>query len=239
MQSATYVALSRQSVLDRTISVIANNIANVSTPGFRGENAMFHEQLARISQGNSVSYVADGGVVRDTRPGALSRTGNPLDTAIDGTGFYTVDTPDGPRYTRNGRFQLDPNRQLVTSQGYPVLSDAGQPIVVPLTTRTIDIAPSGTVGTENGPVGKIGLSQFSSPQTMTVAADGLYVTDDQPTADTTSKVQQGTVEDSNVQPIVEITKLMGLQRAYESAQQIIEGEDNRIRNAIDKLSRSV
>jgi flagellar basal-body rod protein FlgF len=239
MQTATYVALAHQTALESGMDVMANNLANLSTPAFKGETVLFSQYLQAAPEGGNISYVRDVGVRRDTKQGNLTQTGNPLDTGIEGDGYFTVGTSDGQRYTRNGRFQLDSGGNLVTSQGYQLLSDQGQPITMPANTRHITIADDGEVSSETGPVGKIGISHFDNQQDLVGAADGLYVTNDQPTPDTTSKLHQGTVEESNINAISALTKLMGLQKAYTGAEQIIDGEDTRIKNAIDKISRVV
>lgn len=239
MQTATYVALSQQAVLGRQMEVIANNLANMSTSGFKNEQQLFREYLEPSPvRGQTIAYVHDVGVVRDVRQGDLAKTSNPLDVGINGNGYFQVNTVDGPRYTRNGRFQLDSGRTLVTAQGYQVLNATGQPITIPQGATSISIGPDGSVATETGPVGKIAVSSFANQQDLVPAANGLYATSATPTPDTVSTLHQGTLEDSNVQPIVEMAQMLGVQRAYTSAQNIIEGEDNRLRNAIDKLSKS-
>ncbi|MEI9983010.1 MAG: flagellar basal-body rod protein FlgF [Aliidongia sp.] len=237
MQTATYVALAHQTALESGIDVMVNNLANMSTPAFKGETVLFSQYLQPAQGGGDIAYVRDVGVRRDTKQGNLTQTGNSLDAGVEGDGYFTVGTTDGQRYTRNGRFTLDNGGNLVTTQGYQLLSDQGQPITLPANTRQITISTDGQVSTETGPVAKIGLAHFDNQQDLVGAADGLYVTNDQPTPDTTSKLHQGTVEESNVNAISAMTKLMGLQQAYTGAAQIIEGEDQRIKNAIDKISR--
>ncbi|HLZ67208.1 MAG TPA: flagellar basal-body rod protein FlgF [Aliidongia sp.] len=239
MQTATYVALSRQTVLDRTMEVIANNLANMSTTGFKNESPLFQEYLEPgPTKGQTISYVRDAGVVRDLSQGDLATTGNALDVGIDGKGYFQVNTVDGPRFTRNGRFQLDSGRTLVTAQGYQVLNSTGQPITIPQGSTSISIGKDGSVATETGPVGKIALSSFANAQDLVPAGNGLYATTAAPSPDTVSTMHQGTLESSNVQPIIEMTRMLDIQRSYTSAQNIVEGEDSRIKNAIDKLSKS-
>jgi flagellar basal-body rod protein FlgF len=238
MQTSAYVALSQQTVLNRTLDVLANNIANMSTPAFKAERPVFQEALMPGPNGQTVSYVRDVGVVRDLRQGDLTSTGNPLDVSIDGAGYFTVDTPDGSRYTRNGRFQIGPQGVIETSSGHPVLSDQGKPITVPAGSTGISISVSGTISTSAGVIGKIGVVSFADPQQLSAASDDLFVTDATPTPDTTSQIRQGMIEQSNIQPVVELTRLLDIQRAYNSAQQMVDGEDTRIRNAIDKLSQA-
>ncbi len=237
MQTATYVALGSQTALENSMDVAANNIANLSTPAYKSQSVLFKEYLQPGPQGQTISYVRNIGVMRDIKSGNLSQTGNSLDAGIEGDGYFTVETPDGPRYTRDGRFQLDSGGRIVTSQGYALLSDQANPIVLPANTRNISITPDGSVATEAGAVGKLGIAHFDNQQDLVAASDGLYVTQDPPTPDTTSKIHQGTVEGSNVQPITALTRLLGLQKAYGGAEQMIDGEDQRLRNAIDKISK--
>jgi flagellar basal-body rod protein FlgF len=237
MQSTTYVSLSQQSALSQAMDVLANDMANISTPAFKIEMPISKEYPVRLSSGQTVSYVQDVGVWRDTRQGDLTYTANPLDTAIEGEGYYSLQTPAGVRYTRNGRFQIGVGNQLVTAQGYPVLSKQGQPISVPAGSGQIVVEGDGTIKTTDGTqVGQLGLSRFSQQEQLVSQEDGLYVTDAQPIPDTASQVKQGMIESSNAQPIVLLTKLMAVQQAYTNAQSMAEGEDTRIRNAIDKLS---
>src|SRR6185312_11727364 len=146
MENATYVALSSQMAIQRQMDVVANNLANASTPAFKGEEMLFSQYLVRPSgQRSPIAFVQDAGTVRDLREGPITQTGNPLDLAISGQGYFAVQTPLGVRYTRNGHFQLDSQGQIVTSQGYPVLTNSGQPLVVPANTHGITVATDGTV----------------------------------------------------------------------------------------------
>src|SRR6185437_11408288 len=120
MENATYVALSSQMALQRQMDVVANNLANASTPAFKGEEMLFSQYLVQPRGGSPLAFVEDSGTVRDLRQGPIAKTGNPLDLAIAGQGYFAVQTPLGARYTRNGHFQLDSQGQIVTSQGYPV-----------------------------------------------------------------------------------------------------------------------
>jgi flagellar basal-body rod protein FlgF len=240
MQSTTYVSISQQMALSRSMDVIANNLANSSTVGYKEQQPLFQQFLVAGPKNQTVSYVQDKGTYRNMAQGDLSTTGNPLDFGIQGNGYFTVSTPDGNRFTRNGRFQLGPNGELETSQGYALQSTLGRPIDIPSNAGPVNIANDGTIADAQGNVlGKVGMVDFSKPSQMVSSANGLYVTDEAPQADTTSSLHQGMIEGSNVKPIVEMTRLMGLQEAYSSAQNMVTGEDTRIRNAIDKLSQAV
>jgi flagellar basal-body rod protein FlgF len=240
MQTTSYISISQQMVLSRMMDVISNNIANASTPGFKVEQPIFREYQVRGSNGQMVSYVHDAGVYRDDKQGDLTTTNNPLDLGIQGSGYFTIQTPDGTRYSRSGRFQLGESGQIETDQGYAVLSTQNQPIVIPQNAGTISIANDGTVSTAaNGAIGQIRLSSFANPEQLVSGADGLYVTDATPAPDTTSVIHQGMIESSNVVSITQLTRLMGIQQAYSGAQKMVTDEDSRIRNAIDKLAQAV
>jgi flagellar basal-body rod protein FlgF len=242
MQNATYIALSSQMALQRQMDVVANNLANLATPAFKGEAMMFSQYLVKPGGTGPLAFVQDIGTVRDLRQGALSRTGNPLDMALEGKGYFAVQTPLGVRYSRNGHFQLDPEGQIVTSDGFPVLGDSGQPMVVPATTKTITVAPDGTVSlssdgtTAQSVIGKLQVVDFPAPQAVTPAASGLWVTDQTPQP-AAAKVQQGMIEESNVQPVVELTRMLSVARASQSVKNLLDEESQRQSAAIDKLAK--
>lgn len=241
MDTSTYIALSGQDARQREMDVLANNIANLSTPGFKGEQMMFHEYLSTPPGGSeSTSYVSIVGNARDMSQGPLTHTGNPLDIALNGPGFLTVSTPGGTNeYTRDGHLQLDSQGELVTASGFVVQSEAGSPIVIPSGAGPITVGKDGTVSTRDGSIAKIGVVNFADPQQMLEQQGGLYTTTQatQPAAGTT--VEQGTIEDSNIQPIVEMTKLMSAERDITSSKNFADGEHNRLKNAIDRLGKTI
>ncbi len=244
MQNATYIALSGQMAMQRQMDVVANNLANLSTSAFKGEEMLFSQYLVRARGTSSpLAFAEDAGTARDLRQGNLSQTGNPLDFAIQGSGYFTVQTPLGQRYTRNGHLQLDSQGTLVTSQGYPVLSEAGQPISMPANARGVTVATDGTisVGQSGTPIqavlGKMQIVDFASPQAVTPSANGLWVTDQAPQPSTAS-VHQGMIEESNVQPVVELTRMLSVSRAAANFKNFLDEEDQRRSNAIDKLSQT-
>ncbi|MSO93911.1 MAG: flagellar basal-body rod protein FlgF [Rhodospirillales bacterium] len=241
MESSLYVALSSQNALRRQMDVVANNIANMNTTAFKGENMMFVDHLVRSrggerALGGTVSYVRDLASFRDIREGHLEPTGNTLDVAISGDGYFAVQTPAGERYTRNGRFQRDSNGQIVTQEGFPVLGDGG-PITIPQSDTKIDIARDGTVVTETGQLGKFRVVRFQSDQQMQQIGGSLYATTQTPEDVQGRRVAQGMLESSNVQPIVELTRMIELQRTYEGVKNFVEKEDERIKNVIRELVR--
>ncbi|MCH9050537.1 MAG: flagellar basal-body rod protein FlgF [Proteobacteria bacterium] len=237
MKTPSYVALSQQMVMRKQIGVIANNIANSETPGYKADRLMFAEHLAKPKGGDQISYTRMAGVKTAFHAGGITSTGNSLDVAIQGDGFFVVDTPAGPRYTRNGHFQLDENSQLVTSQGYSVLGEGDQPIVLSEDAGRITIARDGTVSAENNDFGRIQLVRFATAEGMKKAGGGLFTTDSNPDPAIGSFVIQGSLEDSNVEPILEITRMIKLMSAYKAAQKAIESEHERQRRAIERLGR--
>ena len=238
MENTLYIALSYQTVMQRQMDVIANNIANASTPGFKGEQMMFVEYLADAVGKDDVSFVQDIAVVRDFREGAFSRTGNPLDVAISGKGWFEVDTPTGMRYTRNGHLQIDSTGTITTSGGYAVLDDRGRPITMPATEGAITVAKDGTITVGEQKVGRLKIVSFANEQELRKDSDSLYSTDAPVLPATKATVAQGVIEESNVKPIVEITNMIGAMREFQSAQQMIEEEHKRQLSAIDTLTKT-
>jgi flagellar basal-body rod protein FlgF len=236
MESPSYVALSRQEALRRQMDVVANNIANVNTTGFKQQRVLFTEFLERPSVHEQVSFVQDRAVVRNLNVGALAQTGNTLDFALTGPGYFTVDTASGRRYTRSGNFQLNNQRQVVDQNGLPLVDERGQPMVIPENAREIKVSSDGTVSTEEGDVGKFNLASFSREQLMTEVGGGLYVSDEQPQAvPADTKVSQGMLEQSNVNSITETTSMIEILRQYQQNQKMIDNENERIRTAIRRL----
>jgi flagellar basal-body rod protein FlgF len=237
MQAAVYVAMSRQEALERAMEVVSNNLANASTSGFKGRQMLFQDYLQPGPNGQQIAYVREAGTTRDLRQGDLKMTGNTLDMALEGGGYYSVSTGAGPRYTRNGSFQTTPSGQLVTAQGDQVIDNSGNPIALPTTQGPVLIGQDGTISKNGIRVAKLGVVSFDTPQTLVEEQQGLYTTDATPNPDTTTTVHQGAIEMSNIQSVVEITRMMGIQGAYGDTIQVMNSEDTRMKNAIDKLSR--
>src|SRR5260221_4155439 len=154
METPTYIALSKQTAMFNDLNTIANNIANAGTNGYRGEHSMFQEYLARtgtIGQREKISSVQNIANYRDPRPGPLVQTNNELDLALHGDGYLVVGNPGQELFARTGIFHLDANRQVVTSDGYPLLQENGRPIVIPQGTQRIVITCDGTVTAQGDP----------------------------------------------------------------------------------------
>jgi flagellar basal-body rod protein FlgF len=243
MENASFIALSRLGALRRQMEVVANNIANMNTAGFKNEKMMFVDHLIRSKGGEKVfghklHYVRDVATMRDSAEGQVNETGNPLDFAISGEGYFAVQTPEGVRYTRNGRFQLDQNGQLVNQNGLPVLSQGGQPFTFGPQDRDIVVSRDGTVAARGGSLGKLRVVRFDNDSALTQAGNGLFNTTQEPREVAQPAVIQGALESSNVQPITEIARMIEVQRAYESTQRFIDREDERMRAMIREMTRA-
>lgn len=249
MDNTVYVALSSQVALRRHMEIVANNMANLSTPGFKAERMMFREYLQpaggnAAAAGDKISFVQDIASYNDLNDGPIITTGAPLDVALSGKGYFTVDTPDGPRYTRAGSFSLDKDRRLVNGQGYPVLSASNTPIVFSTNAREIVIADDGTISSrEDDPklsirIDRLGVVDFADPRQLRSAGDGLLTSDASPTSVANPHVIQGAIEQSNVQGVREMTEMMDILRSYQLVQKTIDSESDRRRDALQQLSKT-
>ena len=237
MENSLTIALARQSVLERQMDVIATNLANLETAGFKAENIIFAEIIETDPlTGDFLSIVHDVGFVRDLSEGPLVGTHSPLDMAVHGEGYFVIDTPDGERYTRHGVFQLDEAGKIVTTEGHPVLNSGGAPITVPPDTSTITVTRDGTVSADAQELGKIKLVRFENQQLLTKKGSGLYDAEAQaPQPAPDSEIIQGMVENSNVKGVVEMTRMIDTVRAYQAAAKLADTEHQRILDAIEAL----
>lgn len=242
MENASLIGLSRQVALRRELNVIANNMANINTPAFKAESMMFAEYLSGSAETDMdrpgdqvVSYVEDLATVRDFSAGGLTPTGAPLDVAIRGDGWLVVQTPDGERYTRNGGLQIDAAGQLVTSEGYTVMGEGG-PIQFGREDLDIAIAADGTISTSEGQKGKLRLVAFETNMELRPVGSSLYETDAPPQAAENARIAQGYIERSNVQPVLEISRMIEVNRAYQSLASTLNRHDQLRRQAIETLS---
>lgn len=236
MDNPGYVALSRQLTLSRQMEMIANNLANMNTTAFRGEQMLFREFLAGSgSEREKVSFVRDPAQLRDLSIGPMTTTGASLDVAIDGPGYFVIDTPEGPRYTRDGHFKLDAQGQLTTASGDPVLAGGG-PVVIPIDAENIEIASNGEVSTEQGEHGRLDIVTFDNEQLLQRVKGNAYAAGEATaTAAVDSEVTQGVLEASNVRGVGEMTKMIETLRSYQAAKRFADQEHERQRRAIQSL----
>lgn len=237
MENPIYIGLSRQTALRREMSVVANNIANMNTSGFRKEMMINQAYIERQHIGSKLDFVIDKGTAIDFTPGKLDVTGNTFDLAVDGPGYFQVDDGQGIKYTRNGTFFLDDQNRLVSQPGHPVVDPNGNPIVIPSGGASIEIAPDGTVFDGEEVVGRIGIVEFDENYKLRKEKDSLYVTDETPKAALNSRVMQGMIERSNVDPIYEMTNMIEVHRSYDAVKKMIDKETERQQNVVRRLAR--
>jgi flagellar basal-body rod protein FlgF len=250
MENTLLVGLSRQVTLERQMDVVANNVANINTNGFKADRSLFEEFLtSRAHEDNftgrdrRISFVQDRGTFKDFAQGASELTKNPLDVAIDGAGFLVVQTPAGERYTRDGGLKLNNQGQLVNSSGYPVLGGSG-PIVFQPTDKEITIAADGNVTVLEGinrvdsVRGKLRLVSFADAQKLVKEGSNLYSAGPDAAArpDIISQVRQGFVEKSNVNSVVEMSRMIEVTRAYTSISAMLQQQGDLRKTAIEKLA---
>jgi flagellar basal-body rod protein FlgF len=239
MENAQLVSLSRQIALQRQMDVVANNMANINTTGFKAEDMLFQEFKMPIAADNdfagdqSVSYTQDWATVHDMTNGPLAQTGNPLDVGLSGPGFLTVSTPAGNRYTRAGSLAIDASGQLVDLGGNPVLSDGG-PIRFDSSDGDISITKDGTVTTSQGTKGKLSVVEFADPQQLQREGNNLYSGGTPLPAKDTSVVQ-GSIERSNVSGVTEMAQMIRVERAYQQLADIMQRQDDLRNTAVQKL----
>ena len=250
MENALLVGLSRQTTLERQLEVIANNIANVNTTGYKADQSLFEEYLTSgahednfIGRDRRVSYVQDRGTYRDFSQGALQQTSNPLDVAVDGGAFLTVQTAGGERYTRDGNLQLNSQGQLTTVGGDVVLGNAG-PIIFQPTDHDINISPDGTITVVEGAArtdtirGKLRLVSFTDAQSLLKQGSNLYAagTDNAAQPDLKATVRQGYVEKSNVNAVAEMGRMIEVSRTYTQIANLQQQQSDLHKNAINQLA---
>jgi flagellar basal-body rod protein FlgF len=245
------VGLSRQVTLRRELDVVANNIANINTTGFKANGAVFEEFIGKIArQGNlsrrdaQVSFVRDRSTWTDMTQGNLERTGNPLDVAIKGNGFLTVQTPNGERFTRNGAFQVNSAGQLVTSEGYQVMGENG-PITMQPNDRDVRISADGTISVREGANvdveslrGKLRMTSFDNPGLLRKDGSSTFSAPNGVNAlpDTTSEFIQGSIEKSNVNSVMEMTRMIEVTRTYTQVASMLQQQSDLQRTAVEKLA---
>ena len=250
MENVSLIGLSRQMTLERQLDVVANNVANINTNGFKADRSMFQEYLASgahednfVGRDRNVSFVQDRATVRDLSAGPTEQTKNPLDIAIDGNAFLTVQTPGGERYTRDGGLQINAQGQLVTAAGYAVLGTSG-PIVFQPGDKDISIAGDGNITVLEGVNridsvrGKLRMVSFAQAQRLLKEGGNLYAAGEgatpQPT--TTAKLNQGFIEKSNVNSVLEMSRMIEVTRAYTQISAMLQQQTDMRKSAIEKLA---
>ncbi|MFP6732345.1 MAG: flagellar hook-basal body complex protein [Rhodospirillales bacterium] len=251
METSANIALSRQSALRRELDVVAHNLANMNTTAFKASRLMFVEHVVQSEGGHSfsptkLSFARDVATYYDTSEGPIKTTGNKLDFAIRGDGYFAVgpneangvQAPDGASelYTRNGRFSISADGELITQVGFTVLSDAGTPIFFAPGDTEISVSADGVVSTVNGVLAKMRVVRFEDQQFLKRQAGGMFTSENPPEDVDRPTIIQGALESSNIQPILELTKMIEVQRAYDSVRSFIDREDQRQKKMIQQLA---
>jgi flagellar basal-body rod protein FlgF len=236
MSDGIYPTLTRQTGLMREMEVIAQNIANASTTGYRQEGLIFSEHVVGGRDMPSLSMAHANGRHTDFRQGALERTGGSLDIAIEGEGYFVVDVAGTPHLTRAGAFLAGPDGGVQTLEGHALLDEGGAPVFVPPGSADIRVAPDGTLSADGQPLAQIGVVMPDDSGAMTRVAGTLFAAEGfAPVAE--PRVAQGMLEASNVDPVIEVARMVTVQNAYQMGQRFMEREDERIR-AIFRLMDS-
>ena len=246
MENVLLIATSRQMALRREMDVIANNVANVTTNGFKrrmSDSREFQMPVAssdtfRRGPDRHISFVVDRGTPLDTSAGTLEPTGNPLDVAINGEGYFVVQTPQGERYTRNGALMINSRGELVNSDGHALVGEQGAFQFSP-EEKGHSIAADGTVLTSNGARGKLRLVTFQNQQALENTGANLFTTKAQPETAANARVQSGFVERSNVRSVIEISRMIEVNRQYQAVANLMSKHDEVRRTAIQKLSETI
>ncbi len=237
MDLAGYVALTRQSGLAKELQSVANNIANLSTTGYRREGLVFAEEVRALPlEGASVAMTSARVRYTDELQGSLQETGGTLDLAIEGEGYFTVMTPAGERLTRAGAFTRDAEGTVVNMDGHPLLDEGGGEITVPFEAKAVAVAADGTVSVDGAPVARVGLVTVEDRTRLFRESGVLFRAEDGAAAPLEDgRVVQGFLEQSNVSPVSEMARMVAVQRAYEYGQKLLDQEDERIRLVVRVL----
>jgi flagellar basal-body rod protein FlgF len=247
MENTTTIALSRLVAQSRAMEVTANNLANAGTPGYRNERMLFSDWLVREPTtanapglppgGRLLAYTQDRATYRDTAAGPLTHTANPLDLAIGGEGYFTVLTPAGPRLTRAGHFERGQDGKIVDESGLPVLDVSGKPLQLAPSDTLISVASNGVISSQNGQIGQIGVVVPTDQNRMRTEGARLLVSDSPTKPVAEPGITQGAIEESDVQPTMEITHMMNDLREFQFTTQFIQAESDRQQSAIDKITQ--
>ncbi len=237
MENSIYLALSKQVALKTNMDIVANNIANMNTSGFRGQNPVFDEYLSDpMHNEDELSFVIDYGQYQVTDQGPLTHTTNPLNVALNGPGFMAVQKEDGSiAYTRDGNFQKTADGTLVNLSGMPIMGQGGA-ITLPADATDIIIDENGIISDQDGPIGALQIVEFENVQELQPEGHNLYITESPTIPAENTEVRQGFVEGSNVNSVTEMTRMIEIMREFQSNSRLLENEHDRLKGAIKKLT---
>jgi len=237
MEAVGYTTLTRQSGLMREMQVVANNIANAATSGYRAQGVVFSEHVRRAEGAPSLSMARASATTLSQVQGPLEQTGGALDFAIEGPGFFLVETPEGERLTRAGAFAFSANGDLVTMDGFRVLDAGGAPVFVPPDAGAPGLAADGTLSAGGRPLAQMGLFTATEGGVLERVGGNLLAAPGGVAPVAEGRILQGFREGSNVDPLSEIARMIEVQRAYELGQSFLDAENERARRALDTFTR--
>jgi flagellar basal-body rod protein FlgF len=241
MDTTQLVYLSQQLAAYKSMDSIANNLANMSTAGFKRETPQFQEYVDQVQPAEgqtgmqAVSFVQNTGMLRDLSEGHLQTTGAPFDVALNGQGYFTVQTANGTRYTRNGHFTLDGSGRIVTDNGDPVQGDGGD-ISISSDDGDVHIAADGTVSGLKGQIAKLSVVDFPVDSALVKQGESLYSTSQASQPAVGTSVKQGAIESSNVEPVIEMSNMIDVMRSYQAVMNLSTSAANSEQQTLDKLA---
>jgi flagellar basal-body rod protein FlgF len=237
MQSGLYVAISAQVAMQKRLDTIADNVANANTVGFRSTEVKFEDVVSALGE-RSVAYVSPGSTYLSGKAGGMRQTGNPLDFAVRGDAWFAIETPVGPVMTRDGRFTMLETGDLVTLEGYPVLDAGGAAVQLNPLEGPPEAGADGMLRQNGEPVAALGLFSFTPGENFVRFGNSGLIPPDapEPIVDQNDVgVVQGFVEESNVNPVMEMTQLIMVQRAFENASALIRDSNDALGEAVKAL----
>lgn len=237
MDNAGYATLNRQAGLLREMQAVANNIANLSTPGYRREGVIFAEHVEALDSAPSLSMATATARLTDLRQGPLEQTGGTFDFAIEGEGFFVVMTAEGERLTRAGAFTPGPAGELLASDGAQLLDAGGAPVFVPPGARAVSLGSDGTLSADGVPVAQLGVVRPLDPLALAHREGTRFESPAGWEPVESPVLVQGFLEGSNVSPVVEIGRMIEVSRSYELGQTFLDREDERIRAVLRTFGR--
>lgn len=244
MDISSFVLLGQEQVLKRRMDIVANNMANMSTTGFKQERAVFHDEVAKagdnqLRDAKTTHFTLDYPAVRDLAQGSFQATDNPLDVMIEGPGYLAVEGENGPAYTRAGNLTVNEQGNIAIADGKPVLGEGGATIVVPEDARaTLTIAEDGTVSGNGEILGRIAITQFENESGLVPLSGGLYTGEGGVELGVeATRLLPGGLESSNVEPIVETTRMIDILRSYQSSMRMANSINDMRERAIDQLGK--
>lgn len=238
MENISYIGLSQQLSLQQQMNMTANNLANMSTPGYRAQQTLFSEYVSQPRGGDIIRQTSNSGSYRDLSVGSLTQTHNPFDVALQERGYFAVQTPGGMRYTRDGAFSLNADRQLVNKNGYPIMNENNEMIQVQADATQIRITEDGEITSEAGTIGRLKVVNFENEQAMLRTGENLFNPNGQDEIIVENvRIVQGFTENSNVNPVIEMNRMIEVLRSYQATQRMLQNDHERIRNTIQKLTQ--